>query len=116
MFATMVIVLPSIHSGGALVVRHLDREAVLDPRRKIRAIGVDIQPAELADAEIFMVLDTSAWQQLGPMGDVLRVSTAKKIVLDHHVSSDDLGAEAFKNTAAEATGGWSKPPATSASN
>lgn len=32
MFATMVIVLPSIHSGGALVVRHLDREAVLDPR------------------------------------------------------------------------------------
>jgi hypothetical protein len=32
MFATMVLVLPSIHSGGALVVRHLDREALLDPR------------------------------------------------------------------------------------
>ena len=78
--------------------------AWIDPRRKIQAIGVDIQPAELADVEVYMVLDTSAWQQLGPMGDVLRVSTAKKIVLDHHVSSDDLGAEAFKNTAAEATG------------
>ena len=32
MFATMVLVLPSIHDGGALVVRHRDREAVLDPR------------------------------------------------------------------------------------
>lgn len=31
MFATMIVVLPSIHFGGALVVRHLDREIVLDP-------------------------------------------------------------------------------------
>jgi 2-oxoglutarate-Fe(II)-dependent oxygenase superfamily protein len=32
MFATMVLVLPSIHSGGELVVKHLGREVVLDPR------------------------------------------------------------------------------------
>lgn len=32
MFATMVLVLPSTHSGGALVVKHLGREVVLDPR------------------------------------------------------------------------------------
>ncbi len=32
MFATMVIVLPSIHSGGELAVKHLDREVVLDLR------------------------------------------------------------------------------------
>ncbi|WP_456640524.1 2OG-Fe(II) oxygenase [Bradyrhizobium sp. USDA 10063] len=32
MFATMVLVLPSIHSGGKLVVKHLGREMVLDPR------------------------------------------------------------------------------------
>lgn len=32
MFATMVLVLPSMHSGGELVVRHLGREVVLDPR------------------------------------------------------------------------------------
>lgn len=78
--------------------------AWIDPRRKIQAIGIDVQPAEIANVEILMVLDTSAWQQLGPMGDVLRATAAKKIVLDHHVSSDDLGAEAFKNTTAEATG------------
>ena len=32
MFATMVLVLPSTHSGGELVIRHLGREVVLDPR------------------------------------------------------------------------------------
>ena len=38
------------------------------------------------------------------MGDVVKATKAKKIVLDHHVSSDDLGAEQFKNVEAEATG------------
>jgi hypothetical protein len=32
MFATMVLVLPSIHSGGELVVKHLGREVALDLR------------------------------------------------------------------------------------
>lgn len=32
MFATLVLVLPSLHSGGELVIRHLGREVVLDPR------------------------------------------------------------------------------------
>jgi hypothetical protein len=32
MFATLVLVLPSAHSGGELVVKHLGREVVLDPR------------------------------------------------------------------------------------
>jgi predicted 2-oxoglutarate/Fe(II)-dependent dioxygenase YbiX len=31
MFATMVFVLPSTHSGGELVIKHLGREVVLDP-------------------------------------------------------------------------------------
>src|SRR5262249_4775122 len=34
----------------------------------------------------------------------LKTTKAKKIVLDHHVSADDLGAEEFKDTTAEATG------------
>lgn len=32
MFATMVLVLPSMHSGGELVIKHLGRETVLDLR------------------------------------------------------------------------------------
>jgi pyrroline-5-carboxylate reductase len=51
-----------------------------------------------------MVLDTTAWAQLGDMGEVIRTTHAKKIVLDHHLSGDDLGAELYKDTGAEATG------------
>src|SRR5262245_61281707 len=76
----------------------------IDPHRRIKTIGVDIQPAQLEDIQLLMVLDTSAWAQLGPMAEVVRSTKAKKIVLDHHVSADDLGAELFKNVEAEATG------------
>lgn len=78
--------------------------AFIDPQRKIQAIGAGITAADLDDVEVILILDTSAWAQLGPMTDVIRASKAKKIVLDHHVSQDDLGAENFKDTTAEATG------------
>jgi phosphoesterase RecJ-like protein len=76
----------------------------IDPRKRLKTIGAEIQPADLADIDVVMVLDTSAWAQLGPMAEVVRASRAKKIIVDHHVSEDDLGAELFKNTKAEATG------------
>lgn len=76
----------------------------IDPQRKIQVLGQDVQMADLEDVEVLMVLDTSAWAQLGDMGEVIRSTKAKKIIVDHHVSADDLGAEEFKNTTAEATG------------
>jgi bifunctional oligoribonuclease and PAP phosphatase NrnA len=78
----------------------------IDPKGRIEAIGVQVQPAQLlaSDFEVLMVLDTSAWAQLGPMAEVIRGTRAKKIVIDHHQSSDDLGAEDFRDTDAEATG------------
>src|SRR4051812_11388207 len=78
--------------------------AFIDPARRIGVIGQSVQPAELADRELLMVLDTSAWAQLGPMSDFIRGFAGKKVVVDHHVSSDDLAAEEFKNVTAEATG------------
>jgi phosphoesterase RecJ-like protein len=54
--------------------------------------------------DVHIVLDTSAWGQLGPLAAVLRQTTARKVVIDHHVSEDDLGAITFKDTDAEATG------------
>ena len=65
---------------------------------------MDITVADLADRQVHIILDTTAWAQLGGMADVIRDTKAKKAVLDHHVSADDLGAELFKNTDAEATG------------
>jgi phosphoesterase RecJ-like protein len=78
----------------------------IDPRNRIQALGVDVQSSDLLGEafDVLMVLDTSAWAQLGPMGEVVRGTTAKRIVLDHHQSSDDLGALEFKSTEAEATG------------
>lgn len=78
--------------------------AFIDPSQRIKVIGTDVEIADLNDREVLMILDTSAWAQLGPMGDVLRATPAKIIVVDHHVSEDELGAEPFKNTDAEATG------------
>src|SRR3970282_696090 len=42
------------------------------PARKIEALGTDVQPADLLDRQILLVLDTSAWAQLGEMGQILR--------------------------------------------
>jgi phosphoesterase RecJ-like protein len=78
--------------------------AFIDPEKRIAQIGRDVPKDGLTNYDVLMVLDTSAWAQLGDMGDVIRTTTAKKMVLDHHVSQDDLGAEAFKNVSAEATG------------
>ncbi len=76
----------------------------LDPSGEILEIGTEVQPAELADTDLFLVLDTSAWVQVGNMRPVLEQTSAQKAILDHHVVQDDFGAEVFKRTTAEATG------------
>jgi bifunctional oligoribonuclease and PAP phosphatase NrnA len=76
----------------------------IDPQRQLKTLGKTATAAEVQAAEVFMVLDTSAWVQLGPMADQLKAFKGQKVVLDHHVSEDDLGAESFKNPQAEATG------------
>lgn len=78
--------------------------AFIDPEGRIQTLGVEVQPAELYDNEVLIVLDTSAWAQLGPMSEVVRDWPGKKLVIDHHVSADDLGTEPFKDSSAEATG------------
>ena len=103
--------------GMAAVLDHLGKQTIIvngqatppnlafiDPDRRLKTLGTDVQPADLADYEVLMVLDTSAWAQLGPMADVVRATTARKVLIDHHVGQDELGAELFKDTKAEATG------------
>jgi len=76
----------------------------LDPEGRLMTLGQAEVNRHLEQAEILVVLDTTAWAQLGDMGPVIRQFPRKKIVIDHHVSGDDLGAELFKDTEAEATG------------
>lgn len=75
----------------------------LDPEGTIEVIHETVAPEQVT-ADCFIVLDTSAWAQLGPMGDVLRGFQGVKLCVDHHVGEDDLGTEFFKDTSAEATG------------
>lgn len=76
----------------------------IDPKKRILCIGKDISAEELNDADLHMILDTSAWIQLGDMAEVIKNSTYKKIIFDHHEGEDDIDAELFKNTTAEAVG------------
>ncbi len=78
--------------------------AFLDPQQQIAALGEQMDAEHLRDRELLIILDTSAWAQLGSMADVVKTTTARKVVIDHHVSEDDLQAIAFKDATAEATG------------
>src|SRR5438067_5558575 len=68
--------------GMAAVLRALDKSVrivngqatppnltFIDPAGQIGVIGQTVQTADLWDTDVVMILDTSAWVQLGPMGD-----------------------------------------------
>lgn len=76
----------------------------IDPKSEIQCIGEDVTAEELEDTDLHIILDTSAWKQLGDMSEVIKNSSYKKIIFDHHRGEDDIDAELFKNTSAEAVG------------
>jgi phosphoesterase RecJ-like protein len=78
--------------------------AFLDPLALIKKIGDGVTADEACAADAHIVVDTSAWQQLVDVGAVLKKTSARKVVIDHHVSSDDLAALEFKDVTASATG------------
>jgi phosphoesterase RecJ-like protein len=75
----------------------------IDPANRIESLQDGVKKEDLADRDLFLVLDTSAWAQLGAMGDVAKTMREKVLVVDHHVSEDDLSDRWFKDTSAEAT-------------
>ncbi len=80
------------------------RLAFVDPDQRIDVLGRDVNATEIDQCDIIMVLDTAAWRQLGDMADVIRQSTAKIVVIDHHASEGEIPALILKNEQAEATG------------
>jgi phosphoesterase RecJ-like protein len=77
--------------------------AWIDPSKRIESLACGVKPADLADRDLLIVLDTSAWAQLGAMGDVAKGMRDRVLVIDHHVSEDDICDLWFKDTSAEAT-------------
>ncbi len=76
----------------------------LDPEQTIRKFGPGVSIEEACDTDVHIIVDTSAWIQVGNVRKVLEKTSAKKVVIDHHLSSDDLGAIEFKDTTAAAAG------------
>ncbi len=80
--------------------------AFLDPSNDIRWLGDRTEEdfVWIDGIDLLFVLDTRSWAQLGEMGEILETTRAKKIVLDHHLKGDDIGALNFVDNTAEATG------------
>jgi bifunctional oligoribonuclease and PAP phosphatase NrnA len=77
----------------------------LDPDSTLfEHFGHKVQAEELADRQVAVILDLSSWNQLGDMASFIRQFPGSRVVVDHHVSEDDLGARVFKDSTAEATG------------
>jgi len=78
--------------------------AFLDPAGEVRQLGVSATADEILQAQVHVIVDTSSWLQLNEVGKVMKTAPSQKVVIDHHVSADDLGASVFKDTSCEATG------------
>ena len=76
----------------------------VDPEKKCLQLGTQVSEAEALDTDVHMILDTSAWGQLAEVGRVFKKTAAVKVVIDHHIFAEDLGALNLKDTEAEATG------------
>src|SRR5271166_1360756 len=74
----------------------------LDPDRQVRHF--ELPGTEYRDADAVIVLDTGTWNQLGDFGTFLRSFKVPGMVIDHHLTQDDLAATRLVDTSAEATG------------
>ncbi|MHB0955874.1 MAG: DHH family phosphoesterase [Pirellulaceae bacterium] len=80
------------------------RLAFVDPQHRIEVLPEDASAGLKEPVDAILVLDTSAWGQLGRMADVIRSTSAQVIVIDHHASDGELDAVMFRDPQAEATG------------
>jgi phosphoesterase RecJ-like protein len=78
------------------------RYDVLDPDKTIERFTL---PGDTwRDVDAVIILDTGTRNQLGEFASFLAQLPAAKVVIDHHLSQDDLGAVRFVDVSAEATG------------
>ena len=76
----------------------------MNPPGVIHKLNDTITKATIPQHDVIIIVDTSAWQQLGSMADFIQASAARRVVIDHHVSSDDLNALELKDVESAATG------------
>ena len=74
----------------------------LDPGKRIRRF--EPPGEEYRDVDAVVVLDTGTWNQLGDFGSLLKSLNCDKVVIDHHLTHDELGAVRLVDTTSESTG------------
>ncbi|MBX9656641.1 bifunctional oligoribonuclease/PAP phosphatase NrnA [bacterium] len=81
-----------------------ERYHFLDPDfRRIQWIHPGSETPKV-DPDLFIVVDTGTWSQLAGLAPFVRSFQGPKVVIDHHVSQDDLGALRLVDTSAAAAG------------
>ncbi len=60
--------------------------------------------ASVREGRALVILDLSAWNQLGDMAEFVRDFAGPRVVIDHHLGDETLGGQVFKDVTAEATG------------
>jgi len=65
------------------IYRFLDKENVARPYR----------PSDretITNADVIFIVDASGWERLGPVAEVFRASSARKVCIDHHATNDGV--------------------------
>ncbi len=62
------------------------------------------QPNPTVQPDLIIVVDTGTWSQLANLADWVKASPAKRFVIDHHVTQDDLGGDRIVDVTAPACG------------
>ncbi len=81
-----------------------DNYLFLDREQLIEVYDSNIHDPALMDAEIIFLIDTNLLNRLQNMETIVRRSSAKKVIIDHHPEPDDTGYPAIVDTNAPATG------------
>lgn len=76
--------------------------AFMTAGQDVLQLNVDVTKQQLTLPDAFLTVDTSSWQQLGAMADLIRSSGVEHIVIDHHLASDEMGPNVFRDTTAAA--------------
>jgi phosphoesterase RecJ-like protein len=104
---SMIALADALEAGGKSV--QMTVASALPPRYDFLDPGHRVQRfrppgEEYRQGRAVVVLDTGTWNQLGDFGVFLREFPSDRVVIDHHLTQDDLGALRLVDASAEATG------------
>jgi phosphoesterase RecJ-like protein len=80
------------------------RYRFLDPDNALFHCIDPADPKPKGQPDLFIVVDTGTWSQLAGLAPYVKTIDYPKVVIDHHVSQDDLGALRLVDTNAAASG------------